>query len=105
MRYNAYFIQKKNIQHAHTRTRKQMLTYWEHTCTRHMYANIWNRTAVHTHPHTHIHTHTMQTPPHTHSHRYRHTLACAPTDRDSLPHSYFRELTGAAQPSLSQAVQ
>lgn len=47
--------------HTHVRARKQMLTYWEHTCTQtHVRKYLESHSCTHTH--THIR-HTTQTPP------------------------------------------
>ena len=72
MRYNAYFIQKKNIQHTDTRTETDAYILGTH-----MYANtctqIFGVAQLYTHTHTHK-THNANSPIHT------------ATDTDTLMH-------------------
>ena len=82
MRYNAYFIQKKNIQHAHTRTRKQMLTYWEHTCTQtHVRKYLESHSCTYTPTHTHTYTYNANTSTHTQPQIQTHSCMCTHRQR------------------------
>lgn len=77
MRYNAYFIQKKNIQHTDTRTETDAYILGTH-----MYANtctqIFGVAQLYTHTHTR---HTTQTAPYTQPQIQTHSCMCTHGER------------------------